>query len=404
MTEEKTVLTNEYYGERDQTHYLPVFKRFPVAICCGSGSRVRDTEGKEYIDALAGIAVNNVGHCHPKVTAAIREQAGKLMHISNFFVSEPQVALSERLTRHSGLERVFFTNSGAESVEGAIKIARKYAHSKGRGGTVLSFHGSFHGRTMATIATGKKKMQQGFDPIPTGFIQVPFNDTEAVKNALTDEVGAILIEPIQGEGGINPADRDFLNALRQICDKHDIVLIFDEIQCGMGRTGHLFAKDLYGVQPDVMTLAKGLGAGVPIGAVLANEKVSAALDFGDHGTTFGGNPLVCAAAMACLDVIEEEDLLRAAAEKGAWFKEEVKKMNLPSVREIRGEGLMLGIDFDFETKPLVAEMLKNGVIANATADTMLRIVPPLNIPYDDLKTVRDTMHRAVKKITENAEV
>lgn len=404
MTEEKTVLTNEYYGERDQTHYLPVFKRFPVAICCGSGSRVRDTEGKEYIDALAGIAVNNVGHCHPKVTAAIREQAGKLMHISNFFVSEPQVALSERLTRHSGLERVFFTNSGAESVEGAIKIARKYAHSKGRGGTVLSFHGSFHGRTMATIATGKKKMQQGFDPIPTGFIQVPFNDTEAVKNALTDEVGAILIEPIQGEGGINPADRDFLNALRQICDKHDIVLIFDEIQCGMGRTGHLFAKDLYGVQPDVMTLAKGLGAGVPIGAVLANEKVSAALDFGDHGTTFGGNPLVCAAAMACLDVIEEEDLLRAAAEKGAWFKEEVKKMNLPSVREIRGEGLMLGIDFDFETKPLVAEMLKNGVIANATADTVLRIVPPLNIPYDDLKTVRDTMHRAVKKITENAEV
>ncbi len=404
MIEEKNVLTNKYYGERDQTHYLPVFKRFPVAICCGSGSRVRDTEGKEYVDALAGIAVNNVGHCHPKVTAAIREQAGKLMHISNFFVSEPQVALSERLTRLSGLERVFFTNSGAESVEGAIKIARKYAHSKGRGGTVLSFHGSFHGRTMATIATGKKQMQKGFDPIPAGFTQVPFNDIDAVKAAVSDETAAVLVEPIQGEGGINPADRDFLNALRQICDKHGIVLIFDEIQCGMGRTGHLFAKDLYDVQPDIMTLAKGLGAGVPIGAVLANEKVSAALDFGDHGTTFGGNPLVCAAAMACLDVIEEEDLLRAAAEKGAWFKEEVKKMNLPSVRDIRGEGLMLGIDFDFETKPLVAEMLKNGVIANATADTVLRIVPPLNIPYDDLKTLRDTMHRAVKKITENAEV
>lgn len=404
MIKENNIITNDYYGEVDQTHYLPVFKRFPVAICCGSGSRVRDSEGKEYIDALAGIAVNNVGHCHPKVVAAIREQAGKLMHISNFFVSEPQVALSERLTRLSGIERVFFTNSGAESVEGAIKIARKYAHSKGRGGTILSFHGSFHGRTMATIATGKKKMQQGFDPIPAGFKQLPFNDIEAAKNAITDDVGAILIEPIQGEGGINVADRAFLQALKQICDSHGIVLIFDEIQCGMGRTGKLFAKDLLGIQPDVMTLAKGLGAGVPIGAVLASEKVSAALDFGDHGTTFGGNPLVCAAAMACLDVIEEENLLEAATEKGKWLKEEVKKMNLPSVREVRGEGLMIGIDFDFETKPLVMEMLKNGVIANATAETVLRIVPPLNISYDDLKIVLDTMHSAVKKITENAEV
>ncbi|MCA1751075.1 MAG: aminotransferase class III-fold pyridoxal phosphate-dependent enzyme [Flavobacteriales bacterium] len=345
MIKENNIITNDYYGEVDQTHYLPVFKRFPVAICCGSGSRVRDSEGKEYIDALAGIAVNNVGHCHPKVVAAIREQAGKLMHISNFFVSEPQVALSERLTRLSGIERVFFTNSGAESVEGAIKIARKYAHSKGRGGTILSFHGSFHGRTMATIATGKKKMQQGFDPIPAGFKQLPFNDIEAAKNAITDDVGAILIEPIQGEGGINVADRAFLQALKQICDSHGIVLIFDEIQCGMGRTGKLFAKDLLGIQPDVMTLAKGLGAGVPIGAVLASEKVSAA-----------------------------------------------------------GEGLMIGIDFDFETKPLVMEMLKNGVIANATAETVLRIVPPLNISYDDLKIVLDTMHSAVKKITENAEV
>jgi len=404
VIKENNIITNDYYGEVDQTHYLPVFKRFPVAICCGSGSRVRDSEGKEYIDALAGIAVNNVGHCHPKVVAAIREQAGKLMHISNFFVSEPQVALSERLTRLSGIERVFFTNSGAESVEGAIKIARKYAHSKGRGGTILSFHGSFHGRTMATIATGKKKMQQGFDPIPAGFKQLPFNDIEAAKNAITDDVGAILIEPIQGEGGINVADRAFLQALKQICDSHGIVLIFDEIQCGMGRTGKLFAKDLLGIQPDVMTLAKGLGAGVPIGAVLASEKVSAALDFGDHGTTFGGNPLVCAAAMACLDVIEEENLLEAATEKGKWLKEEVKKMNLPSVREVRGEGLMIGIDFDFETKPLVMEMLKNGVIANATAETVLRIVPPLNISYDDLKIVLDTMHSAVKKITENAEV
>jgi len=397
------IIPNSFYNKLDQKHYLPTFKRFPLAICCGSGSRVRDVEGKSYIDALAGIAVTSVGHSHPKVVRAVSEQAGKLMHISNFFVNLPQVELAERLTRLSGLERAFFTNSGAESVEGAIKIARKYAHGKGRGGTILSFDGCFHGRTMATIATGKEKMQKGFDPIPTGFKKVPFNDLNAVKNALSDEIAAILVEPIQGEGGINEADPVFLMGLRSICDENDIVLIFDEIQCGVARTGKLFAKDLYGVQPDIMTLAKALGAGVPVGAILSNEKVSSAIEYGDHGTTFGGNPLACAAALASLDVIDDEELIKAAKEKGIWFKEKVTSLNEPSIKEIRGQGLMIGIDFDFETKPLVMEMLKNGVIANATADTVLRIVPPLTISYEDLEEIIEVMKNAINKVKAHAE-
>ena len=403
IDKESKTISNNYYHRIDQENYLPTFKRFPLAICCGHGSRVRDVEGNSYIDALAGIAVTSVGHSHPKVVAAVREQAGKLMHVSNFFVNLPQVELSERLTRLSGLERVFFTNSGAESVEGAIKIARKYAHSRGRGGTILSFHGSFHGRTMATIATGKKKMQQGFEPIPQGFIQVPFNDIAAVNEALSDEVAAILIEPIQGEGGINEADSTFLKHLRKICDEHEIVLIFDEIQCGIARTGQLFAKDLYGVQPDIMTLAKALGGGAPVGAILSNEKVSSAIDFGDHGTTFGGNPLVCAAALATLDVIEDENLIEAAKEKGEWFMRKVESLEESTIKEIRGQGLMLGLEFDFETKPLVMEMLHNGVIANATADNVLRIVPPLNISYEDLEEVITVMQKAIQKVKEHVE-
>jgi len=403
IKEELNTISNSYYHRLDQENYLSTFKRFPLAICCGQGSRLRDVEGKSYIDALAGIAVTSVGHSHPKVVAAVREQAGKLMHVSNFFVNLPQVELSERLTSLSGLERVFLTNSGAESVEGAIKIARKYAHSRGRGGTILSFHGSFHGRTMATIATGKKKMQQGFEPIPQGFVQVPFNDIEAVKAVLSEDVAAILIEPIQGEGGINEADVEFLKHLRKICDEHKIVLIFDEIQCGVARTGRMFAKDLYGIQPDVMTLAKALGAGVPVGAILSNEKVSSAIDFGDHGTTFGGNPLVCAAALASLAVIEEEKLVEAARKKGEWFKNKVVELKESSIKEIRGQGLMLGIEFDFETKPLVMEMLHNGVIANATATNVLRIVPPLNISYEDLEEVIMVMQKAIQKVKEHAE-
>lgn len=393
----KEQTTNADLHKADQQYYLPTFNRLPLAFSRGEGARIWDVEGKEYLDALAGIAVCNLGHCHPRVVKAVQEQAAQLIHISNFFVSEPQVRLSQKLVESSGLERVFFSNSGAESVEGAIKIARKYAHSKGRGGHIISMEGSFHGRTLATIATGKAKMQHGFGPMPPGFHKVPFNDLEAVRNIITTEVAAIILEPVQGEGGINLAKPCYLRALRELCNKEDIVLIFDEIQCGIGRTGELFAKDHYEVQPDIMTLAKGLGSGLPIGAILSNERVSSAIEFGDHGTTFGGNPLACAAGLATLEAITEEDILKQTQRKSFWLKEMLSERlsGHPKLRAIRGLGLMIGIEFDFPTKPLMLEMMKRGVLANATAENVLRLVPPLVITYDQLVHLADTIADSV---------
>ncbi|BAX79922.1 aspartate aminotransferase family protein [Labilibaculum antarcticum] len=392
---------NRTYDDLDKKYYLQTFKRYPLTFDHGKGSHIWDVEGNEYIDMLGGIAVNSVGHSHPKVVKAIQNQAAKLIHISNFYLSEPQVMLSKKLVELSGLDRVFFANSGAESVEGAIKIARKYAHSIGRGGNVISFENSFHGRTLATIATGKKAYQKGFDPIPQGFSQVPFNNIEAIKKAVDKNTAAIIIEPIQGEGGVNVANKTFLNQLRTFCDEQDIVLIFDEIQCGIGRTGKMFAKEHFGVQPDIMTLAKALGGGVPIGAILSNQKISAAIDFGDHGTTFGGNPLVCAASLATLEVIETEKLLKQSEEKGNWLKSEIAAMENPDIKKIRGLGLMIGIEFNFETKPLVQKMLENGVLANSTSDTVLRLVPPLNISYEDLGKAMDVLKKSLKEIKGN---
>lgn len=397
----RTQKLNSTYNDLDKKYYLQTFKRYPLTFDHGKGSRLWDVEGNEYIDMLGGIAVNSVGHSHPTVVKAIQDQADKLIHISNFYLSVPQVMLSKKLVELSGLDRVFFTNSGAESVEGAIKIARKYAHSVGRGGNVISFENSFHGRTLATIATGKKAYQKGFEPIPEGFSQVPFNNIEAIKKAADNNTAAIIIEPIQGEGGVNVADKTFLNELRTFCDEQNIVLIFDEIQCGMGRTGKMFAKEHFGVEPDIMTLAKALGGGVPIGAILSNEKVSAAIEFGDHGTTFGGNPLVCAASLATLEVIETESLVKQAEEKGNWLKAEISEMKNPDIKDIRGKGLMIGVEFNFETKPLVQKMLENGVLANATADTVLRLVPPLNISYEDLGKAMEVLKKSLKEIQSN---
>lgn len=393
-----TTRSNKNFQQQDQQNYLQTFKRYPLTLTHGKGSHVWDVEGNEYIDALAGIAVNSIGHAHPHLVKSLQDQVGKLIHISNFYLSEPQVELSTKLVDLSGMDRVFFTNSGAESVEGAIKLARKYAHSNGRGGTIISFEGSFHGRTMATIATGKKAMQQGFHPIPTGFNQIPFDDIEAVKKAAADkETAAFIIEPIQGEGGINVNRKSFLKELRDICSEHDIVLIFDEIQCGMGRTGHWFAKDYFDVEPDIMTLAKALGGGVPVGAFLAREAIASAIDYGDHGTTFGGNPLACVAALATIEVIEKEGLLEQASKKGDWFKQEVMALNEPTIQEVRGVGLMLGIVFDFETKPLAADLIKHGILANATAGNVLRLVPPLNIPKEALKAVIEAVQKCIQE-------
>jgi acetylornithine/N-succinyldiaminopimelate aminotransferase len=380
-------MKNQDLHTKDQEFYLPTFKRIPLTFIKGLGSKLWDVENKEYTDLLAGIAVNNVGHCHPKVVKAIQEQAAELMHISNFFVSPAQVGLSELLVKISGLDRVFLTNSGAESVEGAIKIARRYAHSKGKGGKIISMENSFHGRTLATIATGQPKYQEGFGPMPTGFMQVPFNDFEAIEKEINQDVAAVILEPIQGEGGIIPADPNYLKALRALCNEYDVVLIFDEIQSGIGRTGQWFAKDIYGVQPDIMTLAKGLGGGMPIGAFLCNEKISNSIQFGDHGTTFGGNPMASAAALATLKVIMDENLRQAAKEKGDWLKAKLNalKKKFPVIQMVRGEGLMLGVVLEIPAIEIMQKLLKTGFITNATAVNVLRLVPPLNIEKKDLK-------------------
>lgn len=393
-------MTNEEYHHIDKKTYLPTFKRFPIAFKRGKGSRLWDVEGKEYIDMLAGIAVNNVGHCHPHVVKALQGQAAELIHISNFFVSPGQVALSEKLTQISGLQNVFLCNSGAEAVEGAIKVARKHASKHGRGGTIISMENSFHGRTLATIATGKKKYQNGFSPIPAGFTSVAFNDISALEAKVDDDVAAIIIEPIQGEGGINIADQAYLKAVRSLCDKHNILLIFDEVQCGVGRTGHWFAKDHYDIQPDIMTLAKGLGGGMPIGAFLCNSKVSAAIDFGDHGTTFGGNPLACAASLATIEVIENEQLCDYSRKLGDWVQEELQelKKSHPCIKEVRGRGLMIGIELDIPAAPVVKDLLERGVVTNVTADTVIRFVPPLNISKEDLQKVLQLTAESLKKL------
>lgn len=295
MTEQ----TNKAIAALDEATYLRAFRRYPVALERGQGARVWDVEGKEYIDALAGIAVNNTGHCHPKVVEAIGRQAATLMHISNFYTSRPQVELGSRLTKLSGLDRIFLTNSGTESIEGAIKIARKHSHAHGRGGTIVSFEGSFHGRSLAAIATGKESMQKGFGPMPGGFVRLPFNDLEAARTTDPDEVAAFLVEPVQGEGGVRPADTAFLQGLRKLCDERGCALIFDEIQTGMGRTGKTFAKEHFGVQPDILTLAKGLGGAFPSAPFW---RVSAWLRLSNQATTeplSGGTPWLAPPPWPC---------------------------------------------------------------------------------------------------------
>ncbi|MGB3851458.1 MAG: aspartate aminotransferase family protein [Tunicatimonas sp.] len=381
----------------DQNYYWPLFNRYPIALVRGEGSRVWDTEGRPYIDLLAGIAVTSVGHCHPKVVRAIQTQAAKLMHVSNLFITEPQMQLTQLLAQRSGLERVFLSNSGAEAVEAAVKLARKYGSRHGKDGTIISMEGCFHGRTLATTAAGKDKYQQGFAPIPAGFVRAPYNDLEGVRSLVTEQTTAILVEPVQWEGGIRVASAEFLRGLRQLCDENNMVLIFDEIQCGMARTGSLFAYEQAGVKPDVVTLAKALGSGVPIGATLAQNRITEALDKGDHGTTFGGNPLACAAALATLEVIEEERLADRARDLGeraiAYMK---KKMpEAPSVQGVSGRGLMLGVQLSQPARPVVDRLIEKQVIASAVGGDTIRLVPALIIGWDELQQTIDAMWEVI---------
>ncbi|MGA0033434.1 MAG: acetylornithine transaminase [Burkholderiales bacterium] len=371
------------------SHVMNTYGRLPVTFERGEGVWLWDTQGKRYLDALAGVAVNAVGHSHPKLVAALRDQVGKLIHTSNIYQIAAQEKLADRIAGASGMDRVFFCNSGAEANEAAIKLARYYGHKKGvENPAVVVLEKSFHGRTMATLsATGSRKVQAGFEPLVTGFVRVPFNDLEAVRRvaASNRNVVAVLAELVQGEGGVSVCGDDYLKGLREICDANGWLLMLDEVQTGMGRTGKMFAFQHYGVMPDVMALAKGLGGGVPIGACVARGEAATLFQPGSHGSTFGGNPLACAAGLATLEIIESENLCRNAAEVGSHIRTSLQRAlaETPGVREIRGKGLMIGIELDRPCGDLVKTALEAGLLINVTADNVVRLVPPLVISREE---------------------
>ncbi len=381
----------------EKKFHLQIYDRYPISLLKGEGVFVWDEKGNKYIDALAGIAVNNLGHCHPNVVFAIQSQAAQLIHASNLFYNLPQSKLAFELTKLSGMDKVFFCNSGVEAVEGALKIARKYAHIKNKTGNILSMENAFHGRSIATLALGKKKYQEGFGPLPVDFYQIPFNDIESFKKALDKKIIAVIVEAVQGEGGINIADDKYLKKVNQICHDKDILLIMDEIQCGIGRTGKMFAFQHYDIKPDIITLAKGLGGGFPIGAVLVSNKLKDVLKFGDHGTTFGGNPLACAAALATLKTIINDDLLSHIAKMGKYLQQELWNLHNhhKCIKEVRGMGLMVGIEISINAKEIVKKMIKKGVLINCTSDRVIRLVPPLIIEKNEIDIVVNTLSEAL---------
>ena len=391
------MLTNEQIFAKDKEDYIPVFARYNIVLDHGDGPYVYDTQGKKYIDFLAGIAVNVVGHNYKPLVDAVSRQAAKMIHCSNLYYTEVQVEAAEKLKKLSGMDKVFFGNSGAEANEGAIKLARKYATDiDPEKIQIISAIHSFHGRTIATLtATGQDHYHHGFGPLPAGFDYVPFNDIEALEAKMSDKTCAVMLEAIQGEGGVHVPDEDYLPKVRALCDKYNAVLIFDEVQCGMGRTGTFFGCQQFGVKPDIVTLAKGLAGGVPIGAFMATDKVASAFHAGDHGSTFGGNPLACAAACVVLDALIDGNLMENAKEIGAYLQskfEEYKAKYPNLIKEVRGRGLILGMELTRPGREIANECLDYGAIINCTAGNVLRFVPPLNITkahVDELISVLD---------------
>ncbi|MDH0865989.1 aspartate aminotransferase family protein [Mitsuaria sp. GD03876] len=366
-----------------EPHVMQTYGRLPIALSHGEGAWVWDTAGRRYLDGLGGIAVNTLGHNHPRLVAALRDQVGKLIHTSNYYHVPLQEQLAAKLCALSGLTNVFFCNSGLEANEAALKIARKFGHDRGNHDPkVIVFEKAFHGRSIATLsATGNPKVQAGFGPLVPGFVRVPLNDVEALRKALADNPGvtAIFLETIQGEGGINPARVDFLKDLRKLCDEHDLLLMLDEVQCGIGRTGKWFAHQWAGIVPDVMPLAKGLGSGVPIGAVVCGDRAAKVFGPGNHGTTFGGNPLAMRAGVETLAVMEDDGLLASAATVGAELKAAIEHglAGVAGLVEVRGQGLMLGIELDRPCGVLLTRAMDAGLLLSVTADKVIRLVPPL---------------------------
>ena len=388
------------------SHIMPTYSRLPVTFERGEGAWLFDENNNRYLDALSGIAVCNLGHAHPAVHKAICAQSEKLLHTSNVYKIAAQEHLADKLTEKSGMDNVFFCNSGAEANEAAIKLARKYGHEKGIDNpAIIVMDKSFHGRTLATLsATGNTKVQQGFAPLVEGFVRVPYNDISAIKQALekNENIVAVLVEPIQGEGGVNIPAADYLNQIRSLCDRHEVLMMLDEIQTGIGRTGKFLAFQHNNIIPDVCTLAKALGNGVPIGACLARGKAAQLLKAGNHGSTFGGNPLACSAALAVLATLDEENLIEQAQQKGqficAGFIEHLQGNK--HVVDIRNKGLMIGIELDSPCAELVKSAFQQRLLINVTNETTIRLLPPLIIDEQQIKLLVETLSTIITDYTE----
>jgi predicted acetylornithine/succinylornithine family transaminase len=381
-------------------YIMNTYKRVPLCLEKGKGITATDIDGKKYLDFFPGWAVSGIGHCHPAVVKAIAKQAKTLMHVSNNYYSRLQALLAETIIKNSFDGKVFFANSGAEANEAAVKLARKYGHDKGRY-EVITMAKSFHGRTLAMItATGQDKVKHGFEPLPAGFVHVPFNDLEAVKEAVNEKTIAIMLEPVQCEGGINIADKEYIAALRKLCDERDLLLIFDEVQTGMGRAGKIFAYQNYGIEPDIMTLAKSLGGGLPIGAAVARGKFADILTPGTHASTFGGSPIVCAAALAVFETIKKEKLIANANKMGAYFRLRLLKLKdkYHFIKEIRQMALIIGVELKLKAEDIYRECMKEGLLINCTQDTVLRIMPPINVTKKDIDKAAAILDKVFSKV------
>lgn len=380
---------------------MQTYARLPVAFVRGEGAYMWDQEGRRYLDALSGIAVNTLGHAHPKLVQALSHQVGQLIHTSNLYEVPLQTALAQRLVDLSGMTNVFFCNSGLEANEAALKLARKHGYVKGlTASRTIVFEGAFHGRSIATLsATANAKVHKGFAPLVEGFVRLPLNQIDQVRQAVAQDpsITAIFLESIQGEGGIQPAHLDFLRQLRMLCDEHDLLLMLDEVQCGIGRTGQWFAHQWAGIKPDVMPLAKGLGSGVPIGAVVAHGKAASLFEPGNHGTTFGGNPLAMQAGLTTLQAIEEEGLLQNATERGEQIISKLRARldRTKGIREIRGKGLMIGIELEAPCADLVKTALAKGLLINVTAERVVRLLPPLIIDSKQADAIADLVSNLI---------
>lgn len=382
---------------------MNTYKRIPVAFTEGKGCYLTDTEGNTYLDMIGGLGACGLGHSHPAFTKAVKDQVEKLTHVANIYWIKEQVELAKLLVENSFGDKAFFCNSGAEANEGAIKLARKYSYKKyGEGrNEIIAMTTSFHGRTLGTLSvTHNKKYQEGFGPIPEGFKFATFNDIEALKAAISEKTCGIMLEPIQGEGGVTPAEESFLKEVKKLCVEKDILLIFDEVQCGIARTGKLFAYENYGIEPDIMTLAKALASGFPIGAVIAKDKAAEAFSPGDHGTTFGGNPLASAAALGTMNYILEEKLWEMVQDKAEYFHNQLQQLveKYPWVKKVKGKGLMVGLELEFEGASIVEKAFHEGIIINCTAGTVLRFLPPLIVEKEDIQKTVEVLDKIFQEL------